>query len=146
MWGRLSPLKASIRIITGAWKGNAFAKYMLKLLVNPLVVIAITTVIGILLTMIVTTKYYASNVTDMVKATQTNVGKVLQVTSGLYKWWVVAIVVIINILVLLSLRGARQTVIVQTPQPVQSAPVQPNALPCENVQPKLEKSDEMKIF
>lgn len=65
---------------------------------------------------------------------------------GLYKWWVVAIVVIINILVLLSLRGARQTVIVQTPQPVQSAPVQPNALPCENVQPKLEKSDEMKIF
>lgn len=60
MWGRLSPLKASIRIITGAWKGNAFAKYMLKLLVNPLVVIAITTVIGILLTMTVTTKYYAS--------------------------------------------------------------------------------------
>lgn len=58
----------------------------------------------------------------------------------------VTIVVIINILVLLSLRGARQTVIVQTPQPVQSAPVQPNALPCENVQPKLEKSDEMKIF
>lgn len=33
---------------------------MLKLLVNPLVVIAITTVIGILLTMSVTAKYYAS--------------------------------------------------------------------------------------
>jgi hypothetical protein len=60
MWGKLSPLKASVRIITGAWKGNAFAKYMLKLLVNPLVVIAITTVVGILLTMVITTKYYAS--------------------------------------------------------------------------------------
>lgn len=60
MWGRLSPLKASIRIITGAWKGNAFAKYMLKLLANPLAVIAITTAIGVLLTMAVTTKYYAS--------------------------------------------------------------------------------------
>lgn len=60
MWGKLSPLKASVRIITGAWKGNAFAKYMLKLLVNPLVVIAITTIIGILLTMTVTAKYYAS--------------------------------------------------------------------------------------
>lgn len=59
-WGRLSPLKASVRIITGAWKGNAFAKYMLKLLVNPLVVIAITTVVGILLTMVITTKYYPS--------------------------------------------------------------------------------------
>lgn len=89
---------------------------------------------------------FTGDVSDMVKATQTNVGKVLQVTGGLYKWWVVAIVVIINILMLLSLRGARQTVIVQTPQPVQSAPVQPKALPCEKAQPKLEKSDEMKIF
>ena len=60
IWGRLSPIKASARIIAGAWKGNVFAKYMLKLLVNPLVVIAITTVIGILLTMSVTAKYYAS--------------------------------------------------------------------------------------
>lgn len=60
LWGRLSPVKASVHIITGAWKGNVFAKYMLKLLVNPLAVIAITTVIGILLTMAVTAKYYAS--------------------------------------------------------------------------------------
>lgn len=89
---------------------------------------------------------FTGDVSDMVKVTQTNVGKILQVTSSLYKWWVVAIVVIINILVLLSLRGARQTVIVQTPQPVQSAPVQPKTLPCEKAQPKLEKSDEMKIF
>ena len=60
LWGRLSPVIASVHIITGAWKGNVFAKYMLKLLVNPLAVLAITTVIGILLTMAVTAKYYAS--------------------------------------------------------------------------------------
>lgn len=83
---------------------------------------------------------------DTVKALQTNVGKIVQSLGILYKWWVIAIVVIINILVLLSLRGARQTVIVQAPQSVQGTSVQPKTLPCESTQPQLEKSDEMKIF
>lgn len=86
------------------------------------------------------------NVQDTVKALQTNVGKIVQSLGILYKWWVIAIVVIINILVLLSLRGARQTVIVQAPQSVQGTSVQPKTLPCESTQPQLEKSDEMKIF
>ena len=77
---------------------------------------------------------------------QTNVGKIVQSLGILYKWWVIAIVVIINILVLLSLRGARQTVIVQAPQSVQGTSVQPKTLPCESAQPQLEKSNEMKIF
>lgn len=89
---------------------------------------------------------FTGDVSDMVKATQTDMGKILQITGGLYKWWVIAIVVIINILVLLSLRGARQTVIVQAPQSVQGTSVQPKTLPCESTQPQLEKSDEMKIF
>lgn len=89
---------------------------------------------------------FTGDVSDMVKATKTDMGKILQITGGLYKWWVIAIVVIINILVLLSLRGARQTVIVQAPQSVQGTSVQPKTLPCESTQPQLEKSDEMKIF
>lgn len=89
---------------------------------------------------------FTGDVSDMVKATQTDMGKILQITGGLYKWWVIAIVVIINILVILSLRGARQTVIVQAPQSVQGTSVQPKTLPCESTQPQLEKSDEMKIF
>lgn len=89
---------------------------------------------------------FTGDMPDMVKATQTNMGKALLVTSSLYKWWVIAIVVIVNILVLLSLRGARQTVIVQAPQSVQGTSVQPKTLPCESTQPQLEQSNEMKIF
>lgn len=89
---------------------------------------------------------FTGNVQDTVKALQTNVGKIVQSLGILYKWWVIAIVVIINILVLLSLRGARQTVIVQAPQSVQGTSVQPKTLPCESTQPQLEKSNEMKIF
>lgn len=92
------------------------------------------------------TYFDTGNVQDTVKALQTNVGKIVQSLGILYKWWVIAIVVIINILVLLSLRGARQTVIVQAPQSVQGTSVQPKTLPCESTQPQLEKSDEMKIF